>query len=276
MPDGKDPDEVVREAPADWTNAVDHAKPLVEYLIGHHAGRFDLKTSTGRIGFVEAVMPAIRDIADPLRRDEALQETRRVSGVEERVLRQVLDRRIAAGAGGTGAGGRGAGHRGGEAATRITMDAVLASPDILPIGDILRAVTPVEAELLRLLLLVPEQQLRVVEELGPDQLPSTLARELYRAIVLAREADDHGVHPPFDRPGLMLVLDEETRSLAQALMAMDRPLPEAREIDRLLLDLEDDRIRERSEYNEIGPGRGGASRRQGRHRSTPARASPDQ
>ena len=250
LPDGKDPDEVVREAPADWTNAVDHAKPLVEYLIGHHAGRFDLKTSTGRIGFVEAVMPAIRDIADPLRRDEALQETRRVSGVEERVLRQVLDRRIAAGAGGTGAGGRGAGHRGGEAATRITMDAVLASPDILPIGDILRAVTPVEAELLRLLLLVPEQQLRVVEEVGPDQLPSTLARELYRSIVLSREADDHGVHPPFDRAGLMLVLDEETRSLAQALMAMDRPLPEAREIDRLLLDLEDDRIRERSEYNE--------------------------
>jgi len=250
LPDGKDPDEVVREAPADWTNAVDHAKPLVEYLIGHHAGRFNLKTSTGRIGFVEAVMPAIRDIADPLRRDEALQETRRVSGVEERVLRQVLDRRIAAGAGGTGAGGRGAGHRGGEAATRITMDAVLASPDILPIGDILRAVTPVEAELLRLLLLVPEQQLRVVEEVGPDQLPSTLARELYRSIVLSREADDHGVHPPFDRAGLMLVLDEETRSLAQALMAMDRPLPEAREIDRLLLDLEDDRIRERSEYNE--------------------------
>jgi len=130
------------------------------------------------------------------------------------------------------------------------MDAVLASPDILPIGDILRAVTPVEAELLRLLLLVPEEQLRVVEELGPDQLPSTLARELFRSIVLSREADDHGVHPPFDRAGLMLVLDEETRSLAQALMAMDRPLPEAREIDRLLLDLEDDRIRERSEYNE--------------------------
>ena len=73
LPDGKDPDEVVRESPAAWEAAVAKAKPLVEYLIGHHAGRFDLKTSTGRIGFVEAVMPAIRDIADPLRRDEALQ-----------------------------------------------------------------------------------------------------------------------------------------------------------------------------------------------------------
>ena len=37
-------------------------------------------------------MPAIREINDPLRRDEALGEVRRVSGVEERVLRQVLER----------------------------------------------------------------------------------------------------------------------------------------------------------------------------------------
>ncbi len=241
LADGKDPDEVVRGNPADWEAAVARAKPLVEYLIGHHADRFDLKTSTGRIGFVDAVIPAIRDIADPLRRDEALQEVRRVSGVEERVLRQVLDRRIAA---------VGPGRSGGEAATRITAAAVLASPDALPIGDILRAVTPVEAELLRLLLLVPDQQLRVVDGLGQDQLPSTLARELYRAIVLQRAPDDHGVHPPFDRAALILGVDDETRSLAQALMAMDRPMPEAREIDRLLLDLEDDRIRERSEYNE--------------------------
>ena len=253
LPDGKDPDEVVREAPADWGAAVAGAKPLVEYLIAHHADRFDLKTSSGRIGFVEAVMPAIQDIADPLRRDEALQEVRRVSGVEERVLRQVLDRRIAAAAAGAGSG-RGSG---GEAATRITADAVLASPDALPIGDILRAVTPVEAELLRLLLLMPDQQLRVTDELGPDQLPSTLARELYRAMVLQRAPDDHGVHPPFDSAALLLAVDDETASLARALYAKPGPEPRtlsarqlAYEVTRLLLELEDDQLRERSEYNE--------------------------
>ena len=96
LPDGKDPDDVVREAPDTWRDRIAAAKPIVEYLIGHHAERFDLKTSSGRIGFVEAVMPTLRDIADPLRRDEALQEVHRVSGVEERVLRQVLDRRLAA------------------------------------------------------------------------------------------------------------------------------------------------------------------------------------
>ncbi len=92
LPDGKDPDEVVRESPAAWEAAISKAKPLVEYLVDHHAGRFDLKTSSGRIGFVEAVMPALRGIADPLRRDEAIGEVRRVSGVEDRVLRQVLER----------------------------------------------------------------------------------------------------------------------------------------------------------------------------------------
>jgi DNA primase len=246
LPDGKDPDEVIREAPADWEQGVSRAKPLVEYLIGHHAARFDLKQSTGRIGFVEAVIPAVRDIADPLRRDEALQEVRRVSGVDERVLRQVLDRRMAA-----------VGPGRGEAATRITADAVLASPDVLPIGDILRAITPVEAELLRLLLLVPDQQVRVANELGPDQLPSTLARELYRAIVLQRAADDHGVHPPFDSAALLLTVDDETTSLARALYAKAGPDPRtleprqlAYEIARLLLELEDDQLRARSDYNE--------------------------
>jgi hypothetical protein len=195
-------------------------------------------------------MPAIRDIADPLRRDEALQQVRHESGVEERVLRQVLDRRIAATV------GQGA-HRGGEAATRITADAVLSSPDALPIGDILRAVTPVEAELLRLLLLVPDQQPRVADELGPDQLPSTLARELYRAIVLQRAPNDQGIRPPFDAAALLSAVDDETASLARALYA--KTGPDARtlepgklayEITRLLLELEDDQLRERSEYNE--------------------------
>ncbi|MFL5712078.1 MAG: DNA primase, partial [Chloroflexota bacterium] len=92
LPQGKDPDDVVREAPAVWEAAIAKAKPLVEYLIDHHRDRFDLKTSSGRIGFVEAVMPAIREIADPLRRDEAIGQVRLASGVEDRVLRQVLER----------------------------------------------------------------------------------------------------------------------------------------------------------------------------------------
>jgi DNA primase len=240
LPDGKDPDELIRDDPPAWQSAVTRAKPLVEYLIDLHASRFDLKTATGRIGFVDAVIPSIRDIADPLRRDEALQQMHRVSGVDERVLRQSLERRLAA----VGPGRR-------DRTSRITADAVLAAPDALPVGDILKAVTPVEAELLRLLLLLPDQQLRVADQLGPDQLPSTLARELFRALVLHRAPNDQGVRPPFDLIAFIAGLpDDEVRSLAQAAMALQKPQPEAREVAGLLLDIEDDRIRERSEYIE--------------------------
>ena len=193
-------------------------------------------------------MPALREIADPLRRDEALGEVRRVSGVEDRVLRQVLERpaRNPMNQGRS----TGDGRSGGPSDSRITADAVLASPDALPIHDILRAITPVESELLRLLLLVPDQQVRVSDELGPDQLPSTVARELYRAIVLQRAPSDQGVHPPFDLAALVAGLDPEIRALAQALIAVNRPRPEAREVERLLIDIEQIRLRDRNDYNE--------------------------
>ena len=245
LPDGKDPDEVVRESPAAWEEALVRAKPLVEYLIDHHAGRFDLKTSSGRIDFIEAVMPALRGITDPLRRDEAIGEVRRVSGVEDRVLRQVLERPARNPIG----PGRSAGESGGGD-TRITADAVLASPDALPVQAILRAVSAKESELLRLLLLVPDLQVRVVDELGPDQLPSTVARELYRAIVLQRAPDDAGIRPPFNWEALLLTLDPEVRALAQALVAVNRPPPEARELDALLIDIERISLDDRHDYNE--------------------------
>ena len=96
-----------------------------------------------------------------------------------------------------------------------------------------------------------------MDELGPDQLPSTVARELFRAIVLQRAPDDHGVHPPFDSAALLLGLDDETAALARALYAVAGPDPRtlgsARldyEISRLLLELEDDQLRDRSDYNE--------------------------
>jgi hypothetical protein len=174
--------------------------------------------------------------------------------VEDRVLRQELERParnpIAQGRS-TGDGRPGSlGGSGGSGESRITADAVLASPDALPIHDILRAITPVESELLRLLLLLPDQQLGVVDELDPDHLPSTVARELFRAIALQRAPGEDGIHPPFDLVGLVAGLDPEIRALAQALVAVDRPRPEAREVERLLIDIELIRLHDRNDYNE--------------------------
>lgn len=252
LPDGQDPDEVVLVSPDLWREEVRTALPIVDYLIDFHARQVDLRTPGGKARFVDAVMPTLRAVPNPVMRDGYLGKLRQVSGVEERVLLEVLHRRPAPGsAGSSGFGGSPSSE------SRISADSVLASPDALPVNEVLRAVSPVEAELLRLILFLPDQQLRVADELGPDMLPSTIARELYRAIVLMRAPDEHGLPGRFDRGRLLESLDDETRALALAIYAKEGPdpasLPPSRvvyAIENCLLSLEADRIEERSEYNQ--------------------------
>ena len=239
LPDGKDPDEVVRDSPDRWREEIRTAQPIVDYLIDHHARANDLKTPGGKARFVDAIVPTLRAIPNPVMRDAYLQAIHRVSGVEERSVLEILHRRPEAAA----------------VQGRITADAVIGAADALPIDRILAAITPIEEELLRLILLVPEQQLRAADEIGPEQLPSTPARELFRAIVQQRVANDEGVNAPFSMSALMAGLDDETRGLAQAILA--RPSPDLARVgaerityavDRCLLRLERARLDERADW----------------------------
>ncbi len=263
LPDGKDPDEVLRDAPDRWREEVRTAQPIVEYLVDTFGKTYDLKTPGGKARFVDAIMPTIRQVPNPVMRDAYLQLVRQASGVEERVLLEVLRGQRVGGASGLAEIARGPGPNGGATASgargvmdsRINAASVITSADALPVADILRGVLPQEAELLRLLLLVPEAQLRIVDAIGPDQLPSTVARELFRAVVLAREPDDAGVHPPFSLTALVQGLDPETAALAQAVLARRDPNPRdldeadlTYEIERLTIDLEERALDERSEY----------------------------
>ena len=263
MPEGKDPDEVLRDSPDRWREEVRTAQPIIEYLVDTYAKTYDLKTPGGKARFVDAVMPTIRAVPNPVMRDAYLQLVHRVSGVEERILLEVLRGNRLGGASGLAgnAHGQGAGFGGGSdggAAARegrFTADAVITSADSLPVSEILRGVLPQEAEFLRLLLLVPELQLRIVDAIGPDQLPSTVARELFRAVVLAREPNDEGVHPPFSLTALIQGLDPETASLAQAVIARQDPNPRSLseadltyELERLTIDLEERSLDERADY----------------------------
>ena len=254
LPDGKDPDEVVRTSPDLWREEVRTAQPIVDYLIDTYAKTYDLKTPGGKARFVDALMPTIRAVPNPVMRDGWLQRVRQVSGVEERVLLEVLR-------GGRSATGLarppGASSAAHDSTVRISAENVTAAPDALRVGDILRGVLPQEQELLRLMLLVPEVQGQITDAVGPDQLPNTIARELFRAIVIARSPDDQGVHPPFSLTALVQALDPETAALAQALVARLEPNPRALtqqelsyEIERLVIDLEERSLDERSEFTQ--------------------------
>ncbi len=256
LPDGKDPDEVIRDTPDVWRDAVDRPVGIVDYLIDHHAARVDVRTADGRRRLVEAVVPTLRRVGDPIVRDGAIRRLAQRAAVDDDLIREALRTRPSATLMAGGASG-GDGTSGGEhAGVRLTLEAVRAADVGVRPEEIVRAVSPAEAELLRLLLLQPDLQLRAVEELGPDQLSSALAREVYRAIVAMREPDEAGVPGRWDLTTLRTTLDEEAEALVTAVLVRggpdyaDQPADrQAYALENLILDLEADRIKERSDYN---------------------------
>ena len=162
------------------------------------------------------MLDTLRGIPDPVMRDAYLGQVQQVSGVEERTLLEAMHRRPARDPDGR------------DGRDRFSAAAVTGAADALPVNDILRAVSRTEQELLRLVLLVPETHDAVLDGLGPDRLPTQIARELYRAVVIARARDDHGVRPPYSLSAILDGLDEESRALGQALVS--RPGPNPREL----------------------------------------------
>jgi DNA primase len=255
LPDGKDPDEVIRESPDAWREAIRTALPIVEYLIDFHARGADLRTTGGRARFVDAILPPLRTVRNPVLRDGYLQTLRQVSGVEERVLLESLHRAPDGGRGGPGGGGHGGG--GAPEGGRISADSVMASPDAFDPRAVLRSISAVERELLRFLLLAPELQVETAERLAPADLPSTPARELWAAVLAVREAG------PYTSEAVYARLDPETQALMAALLGGTsvaaiaaaggpggRPDPAVAEqgIEQCLLRLELERLEDRDRF----------------------------
>ncbi|HEY3072220.1 MAG TPA: DNA primase [Candidatus Limnocylindrales bacterium] len=247
LPDGKDPDEVIRENPDLWREATRTPDPILTYLIDFHASRVDVRAPEGRKRLVDGVLPTLRRVADPVVRDSYLQMLARRSGVEERTLLEVLHQRPAPGR---------TGSDGDHGGVRLTLEAVRAAQESVSPEEVVRSISAVEAELLRLLLLVPDQQERVADILKPEGLPSTVARELYRALLASRGLPDGEEQHPFERGRLLEALDPETRALAIALYARPGPDPThlpaeriAYAVDKCLLTLEGDRLEEAIAYN---------------------------
>ena len=244
LPEGRDPDEVMRDNPDEWREVVRTARPIIDHLIDVHARAHDLRTPGGQARFVDAVLPIIRNLPNPVLRDAYLGRVRQVSGVEERTLIEAMHRR------------KDREHDARMGGDRFSAAAVIRAPDALPVTEILRGVSRTEQELLRLVLLVPEAHDDLLDGMGPDRMPSQVARELFRAVVIARTRDDHGVRPPFVLTALLEGLDEETRALGQALVSRPGPNPRdlgdralAYEIERLALELDDAEWQERAGFN---------------------------
>ena len=92
IPDGKDPAELLQTDPAAWREAIDNAKPLIDYFMEREAARVDLNTVDGRREMAGRVLAKIQRVTDAVVQDLYVQELSRIVKVDERILREGLAR----------------------------------------------------------------------------------------------------------------------------------------------------------------------------------------
>jgi DNA primase len=96
LPQGQDPDALIREDRARWDQLTSDALPLLDYMIPKISSGFDLTADSGRVQVVDIIWPLIRSL-DDLDQDHYLQQLALAIGVTIEALRASLGRRSSEG-----------------------------------------------------------------------------------------------------------------------------------------------------------------------------------
>lgn len=89
LPSGKDPDEIVQENPAEWSQIIERAKPVVEHVMEMLISERDVDDPKVKREIAEQVMPLITDVPNAVERDAYRQKLARLLRVDERALTAV-------------------------------------------------------------------------------------------------------------------------------------------------------------------------------------------
>ena len=71
LPSGRDPDDVIRNDPDDWSARVKDAMPVLDYLIQSETAGRETDSAEGRREAIERILPLIRQIEDQYEQQEA-------------------------------------------------------------------------------------------------------------------------------------------------------------------------------------------------------------
>lgn len=87
IPEGKDPDELIRHDPELWQEAIRSHVYALDWLIDHYSSQFDLASGQGKRQFSDTVLPAVRALRDPVEQEHYLQQIAQRTGVSVDALR---------------------------------------------------------------------------------------------------------------------------------------------------------------------------------------------
>ena len=92
LPEGQDPDDVIRRSPGEWAQLVEAAVPLMDYLLGALSAQVDTSTPQGKARMVELMFPMIAAVPEPAQQDHYFQGLAEHLGVTQDTLRATIGR----------------------------------------------------------------------------------------------------------------------------------------------------------------------------------------
>ncbi len=92
LPQGKDPDEIIRESAEEWQQLIEKATPVVDYVFDTVASKLDLTELKDRSSAVDQLLPVIKEIKDPVHQAHYLQKLARLVAIDEQNLASALSR----------------------------------------------------------------------------------------------------------------------------------------------------------------------------------------
>jgi DNA primase len=221
LPEGLDPDEVIKQDPGRWARLVEEALPLMDYYFQRAAAQRDLGSAEGKSALVRQLLPLIEEIGDAIERAHYLQKLAQLTRIEEKALAAEMTR---------GKRQRGAAGPTDDGASASVVEAALA----------------LENYCLALLITAPHL-ISEARRLTADDFLVTENRSIFLAYLSCLERET-GFDLEAFRSGLDPVLVEHLDTLLASL-AKGPSLPEeelAEEMDRVLA-----RLRERKDRQEL-------------------------
>ena len=173
MPEGRDPDDLIRKSPEQWDGIVQSAVPYMDFLIPAFARRYDLNTSQGKARAAEALMPIILSMGNAFEQDQYFGKLADTLGVTREQLQASIGKL------------RPAGRE--RPPARVQSSAPASDTTVSPLASGDRE--PVEEFVLAALLHWPELK-DAVEDHTPEEFRRTENRELFTQWLAASTIDE--------------------------------------------------------------------------------------
>ena len=92
LPQGKDPDDVIRKSKEAWQKLLDEAIPIIDYTFNRVTSELNLNTARDKSLAVDRLLPIITQVKDLVRQAHYLQKLARLVNISEHRLEMVIER----------------------------------------------------------------------------------------------------------------------------------------------------------------------------------------